>query len=104
MPRKHSSSKKPASKKRATTGKRTVRARFVERYLMCFSNNHETGIIDLSNWDNSAGYNSETKTFERGRDFIFNMRDGDGDFYYIYSKKQCEEVCDIMYDQRPVWF
>lgn len=100
MPRKQSKNKsEPKSKAQK---KRAVRVRFTERYLMCFG--RTTGIIDLSNWEGSALYNTEKESFEVNNEWIYNMRDGDGDYYYIYNRKLTEEMCDMLFDDRPAWF
>lgn len=94
--------RKPRKEQSKPTKKRAVRARFTERYLMCFGN--RTGIIDLSNWEGSALYNTDNNSFEVSSEWIYDMRDGDGDYYYIYSRKLCEEMCDMLFDDRPAWF
>lgn len=100
MPRKQSKNKSESKSK--AQKKRAVRVRFTERYLMCFG--RTTGIIDLSNWEGAALYNTEKESFEVNNEWIYDMRDGDGDYYYIYNRKLTEEMCDMLFDDRPAWF
>lgn len=93
---------------RKTTRKtKAPRVRHTERYMMCFGKH--TGIIDLSNWEGSALYKESVDdvnetTWAMGDKWIYDMRDGDGDYCYVYSKKLCEEMCDMLFDDRPLWF
>ncbi len=108
MSTKRKSSKPPRKpqedSKKSPSRKKGPRIRFTERYFMYFSTAHETGIVDLSNWEGSAVYNTDKKDFDLGNEWIYNMRDGDGDCFYIYNRKLTEEMCDLIFDQRPRWF
>lgn len=93
--------------RRSLEPKRTLkykgsRARTPQRYLMCFMHTKSIGIIDLSSIDESALRVGDE--WVPSNNWIYDMRDGDGDFYYIQTPRLCEEMCDMLFDDRPNWF